>query len=145
MEKHIFSKSLKVGKRGEDTFYQMFKDSLIRLDGLESDFITKNNKTIELKTDFYNPKETPNFFLERWSRNSVDGGPWQALKKGSFYYIYFFIATKEIYIFETKELVDELNVLCKDSYLIPVRNVGFVTLGYKVARESLAHIRKEKF
>lgn len=139
---HSFQKSLKTGKRYENQFNELFKDKVEQLDGYASDFkITKNGKLVELKTDLYCPTKTNNLFMEFYSYGEEPGGPFQALKKGSDYYIYWFPKSMEFFVFKTATLVKKLNDLYPDPYLINVYNTSHVTRGMKVPREALESIR----
>jgi hypothetical protein len=136
-----FQKSLKRGKKGEQQFFDLFADKLELADGYVHDMsVKRTSKTVELKTDSYDPSKTANFFMERFSYNDEPGGPWQAFKKGVDYYVYWFPLCNMIYCFKTKDLVRELDKLCDGQYLINVRNTSHVTRGYVVARHLLDHI-----
>jgi len=138
---HNFQKSLKRGKKGEALFFDLFADKLEMADGYVYDMkVKRTGKTIELKTDSYDAAKTSNFFMERYSYNDEPGGPWQSLKKGVDYYVYFFPNCNLIYCFKTKELVKELEKICKGQYLINVRNTSHITRGYVVDRSLLDKI-----
>lgn len=137
-EPHDFQKSLKRGQKGEAEFFSLFSDVLERLDGYTVDFrIKKSGKTVELKTDLYDPSKSENFFMERFSYGDKPGGPWQSLDKGADYFVYFFPSSNLIYAWETKVLVAALDMMVKGSYLINVRNIAHTTRGYKVERAIL--------
>lgn len=137
-----FQKSLKIGQKAEAAFYELFKDKVERLDGYAADFkLLKNDKTIELKTDFYDPSKVPNFFIELYSYDKEPGGPYQALKKGTDYYVYWFPITMELYCFKTSSLVAKLDELFPDPWLINIRNKNHTTRGYLVRRDLLDKIR----
>jgi hypothetical protein len=139
---HNFQKSLKIGKKAENDFYELFKDKLEQLDGYAADFkILKNGKTIELKTDSYDPTKTANFFMEKFSYNEEPGGPFQALKKGTDYYVYWFPITMEFFVYKTETLVEKLQELHPKPWLINIRNQAHVTRGFLVNRETLTKIR----
>lgn len=138
---HEFQKSLKRGKKGEQAFYDLFADKVEWSDGYVADFtIKKNGMSLDLKTDFYDPSKSENFFIERYSYNDEPGGAHQALKKGVHYYVYFFPVCNLFYVFKVKDLVREIDRICKDQYLINVRNTNHITRGYKVPRHLLEHI-----
>jgi hypothetical protein len=139
---HNFQKSLKIGKKAENEFFELFKDKVEQLDGYVADFkILKNGKTIELKTDSYDPTKTPNLFAEKFSYNEEPGGAFQALKKGTDYYVYWFPITMEFFVYKTSSLVDKLNELYPDPWLINIRNQAHITRGFLVKRELLNKIR----
>lgn len=138
---HNFQASLKQGKKGERAFLDLFADKLVQTSGYIDDFvISRTKKTLDLKTDSYDPSKTANFFMERYSYAEEPGGPWQALKKNVDYYVYWFPLCNMIYCFKTKDLVRELDKLCDGQYLINVRNTSHVTRGYVVNRALLDHI-----
>lgn len=136
-----FKTQLAYGSRKEAEFERLFGDFLERTDGYISDFIIKGTSlSLDLKSDTYDPKKTKNYFMERYSYADKNGGAWQALDKRVDYYVYYFPKTGAIYVFRTKELVKELNKICKNLPLIDVYNVSHTTRGYKVPREALDHI-----
>lgn len=136
-----FQTQLKIGKKGESEFEQLFGDLVTREDGFIQDFTIKaNGKTIEYKRDNYDPSKTEFFFMERWSYKGQDGGPHQSLRKKIDYFIYHFPKTMQFHCFEVKALVKELDKLCKDMYIINIYNKHHITQGYKVRRADLAHL-----
>ena len=132
----IFDESLKIGKTGEDIFGNLHP-FLVREDGLKYDFSFKDKK-IELKTEYYDMDKTENFFIERYSYDNVDGGPWQSLKNGVDYYIHFFVKNHTWFSFTTKELVEYLDTL--ELNLIKIPNKSHITRGFKIKRELLSHL-----
>ena len=133
-----FNKDLKRGQNAEHSFFQRYQHCLIRTDGRRGDFeLLKCGSTLELKSDFYNPNHTENFFIERFSHTNADGGPWQAQEHNCEYYAYWFPITGDLYLFNVHQLVRKLNKLEKGMQLTSVKNEGFTTRGYKVPRESL--------
>lgn len=138
---HEFAKDLKRGKKGESEFEQLFGDLVRREDGYLQDFtVLADNTTIELKTDSYDPTKTENFFMERWSYKDQDGGPWQSLRKGITYFIYFFPKSMQFHCFEVKALVKALDKLCEGQFILNIYNKTHVTQGYKVKRVDLEHL-----
>lgn len=137
-----FEKSLKIGKKAENEFYDLFKDKLEKLEGYISDFkINKSGETIELKTDNHCPTKTENFFIEKYSYGEEPGGPDQALKKGSTYFIFWFPKSMEFFCFKTDKLVKWLDKNYESPYLLNIRNKNHVTRGYLVPRHELEEIR----
>ena len=60
-----FLESKKIGNSGEELFLSYLSDKIERADGYRYDFIIKKNKkTIELKSDMYNPNDKSNFFMD---------------------------------------------------------------------------------
>ena len=138
---HEFKKSLSKGKKAEAEFAELFKDKVEQLDGFMSDFrLLKDGFGLELKTDFYDPSKSINFFIEKFSYAQVPGGPWQALTKGSSYFCYWFPMTMQFHVWDTETLVKELDKITKDMYVINVFNSSHTTQGYKVPRHLLEHI-----
>lgn len=137
----IFEKSLEIGKIGEAEFLKEYP-SLTRLSGFAADFKTKNNKTVELKTDLYDMEKTKNFFIERYSDSErlTPGGPWRSLGQSD-YFVYYFIKNNNISTFKTEDLVSKLEVITKDLPLISVPNKGYITKGYKINRDLLDDIK----
>jgi hypothetical protein len=136
---HEFQKSLKQGQKHEAEFFELFKDKLTRSSGFIEDFvINKNGKTIELKSDkYYN---SGNFFIERFSYNKVDGGPYQSLKKNIDYFIFFFPAIMQTHVFKTATLVAWLELNYDDPYLLNIKNSNHTTQGFLVKRDELKHL-----
>lgn len=137
----IFKDDLVRGHSGEADFAALFEPALERLDGRTADFrVVRTGELVEIKTDFYPFEKTANVFMERYSYGDVDGGPWQALKKGAKYYVYMFDSNGAFYIFQTELLVRFLEWRFKDAELIPVKNQSHVTRGYKIPRAAIAHL-----
>lgn len=138
----IFENSLKEGAKGEELFLKYAQNFVKKTDGRNGDFLMHNGAKIELKSDYYNPIKTENFFIERYSRHhdKSPGGPWQAHKNDCKYYVYMFVKTKECFIFDTNQLVIVLDDIINRSKITPIfiPNKGYVTSGYKIKRESLA-------
>lgn len=142
MGTHEFQKSLVKGKKGEKEFYELFKDKIEQLDGYSSDArILKSGETIELKTETRCATETPNIFVEKFSFSDVPGGPWQALKKGSTYYIHFFPKTMEFFVYKTATLVKYLDENHPKPWLHNIRNSNHMTRGFTIKRTELESIQ----
>lgn len=113
----------------------------------DTDLICKTNqKRVELKTDYYDMSKTPNFFMERVSvdRTGSPGGPWQALENNSDVFIYFFKQNSKLFIFnDVAKLVKRLDTVTAGERLVPVKNKGYNTLGYKVFRFQLKDLYHE--
>jgi hypothetical protein len=136
-----FNKDLKRGHEGEHSFFMRFQSCLTHLDGRNADFeINKTAETIELKTDYYDHDQTPNFFMEKYSYLDTPGGPWQALSKKIDYFIYFYPSNGALYIFNTAQLIKKLKKLEPILKLVTVKNKGYSTRGYKVSRQLLEDI-----
>lgn len=142
-----FEADLKMGKLAEKEFLGIHPWALTQSKDRKADFIGPKGERIELKTDTYDPKKTPNMFLERWSSVEAGkpGGPWQSLEGGSNVFIYWF--PKGNFWLECrnlKNLVDYLDLLLtiKESPAkqVDVPNEGpppYVTRGYAIPRKLL--------
>ena len=110
---------------------------LIKSDDYRYDFIGKDNKKVELKTDFHDMNEHPNFFMEKYSNENKDlGGPFRALDNGIDFYLYLFHPNRTLFIFkDIRALVDKLNEMNRP--LISIKNDTHTTLGMVVDRAKL--------
>lgn len=134
---HNFANSLKIGKAGEAALNRLWPE-LVPTDGRKGDF-KLGKDTVEVKTDSYDMDKTVNFFIERWSdiANQKPGGPWQSLEHGAKYFVYWFPKNGTAFVFETLELVTYLNTVLADYQSITIPNRAWVTVGYKIPRETL--------
>lgn len=140
---HSFGASLLKGKQGEALFTELWHEPLERLDGRKHDFkLIGTGETLELKTDSYDVNKTPNFFLELYSdvAKNKPGGPWQARKNGTKYWVYFFSTNLIAYQFKTEELAEWLDLHWKDYDPISIYNRVWITSGIKVPRAKLEHL-----
>lgn len=136
---HDFKKSLSKGQKSEAEFLELFKDKITRSSGYIEDFkIIRTGKTLELKTDSY--YNSGNFFIERYSYNKVDGGPYQSLQKNIDYYLIWFPDIMQTHVFKTATLVAYLELNYENPYMINVRNKSHTTQGFLVKREDLKHL-----
>ncbi len=143
---HDFKSSLDKGAAGEVIFAEV--SGLLRLDGRKHDFVDKETgETYELKTDSYDMAKTKNFFIETWSdaERRKEGGPRQALRNGSCYWVYFFVKNRTYFIFETAALCKTLEQLYKKHAFkeVSIPNKSWTTVGLLVPRELLTTIAKE--
>lgn len=143
-----FGKQNDIGQAGERLVVNNYSDIGYYDEDHSTDLLHKDGRKIELKTDTYSMKRTPNFFMERYSNDTAyaPGGPWQALEKGSDIFIYMFVNNKKLFVFEDiTALIRELEELIKtyNMQLVPIKNKGYNTLGYKIPRETLSHLFKE--
>lgn len=143
-----FKKQLGVGSTGENMFLEYYKDDASKADGRIFD-LTYKGKTVELKTDTYSMEKTTNFFMERYGsiEDGKEGGPWRAANDKVDYFVYFFIADKTFFWFESAPLVKFLNEHIKTMRGKTVPNRGYSSLGYAVNREDVKHllIKQDKF
>ena len=138
-----FKEQLQYGLAGERIFIDTYPELFTPYEGSNaSDVLYKGVIPGEIKTDSYDMNKTPNFFMERYSvdfkRNS--GGPWQALEKGSKFFIYHFEQQGLFFLFnDVSKLVERLEGLVNEHGLgvIKVPNKHYNTLGYKIRREWL--------
>lgn len=142
---HDFETENEKGMAGEQELYCLYPylkdDSCIGWDRID----TRTNKTVEIKTDYWSMKNTQNFFMERYSNNISykPGGPYRALIYGTDIFLYQFIKNKKIFWFDdVVELIRALDmyVIRYNPKLSPVKNNNYITLGYKIPREVLAHL-----
>lgn len=131
-----FKTQLRMGQLGE-ILYGAAHPEYTRTDGMTCDFWTDAGKSVELKTDFYSIEATPNLFIERWSvhEKQKPGGPWQSQEKGIDYFVYFYLPSLVVYTFPVAELVTRLETLISNITPFPIKNQGFTTVGYRVARD----------
>ena len=140
-----FDTQLKVGNEGERAFLKRYahlqpEKSLDR----RYDFVLKNGKTVELKTDTYEMSRTPNFFMEIFG--SVDeqklGGPWRALHDGVTFFVYYFAKDGVFFWFETESLCKALDTLIASGNYSPrsIQNRGWAARGYTIPRALLMGI-----
>lgn len=139
-----FQDDLKFGQKAEQDFAEQFK--LTRTDGRKGDLITAGGDVVELKTDRYNPAETVNFIIERYSYGNMPGGPWQAKQHGVKYFVYRFDATDEIYVFDVNKLCQTVEeaVQFYDVKLEDKVNENHITRFYRIKRHHLKKIRLPK-
>lgn len=152
-----FQDDLKSGKKGQEKVVRAGKNILRELDGKRNDLeLVRTKETIELKTETYKLNErrkfsrekrsTPNIFIERWSdeQRAHIGGPFQAMQKGSKFYMHVF-ANGKVVIFKTEELVKFLNKIDftqkyakkKASIFNKVGKKSWVTVGYSIPFKDL--------
>lgn len=143
-----FSASLKVGQVGETLFFSANCAHLKKEDGRLRDFSYKDSgEGIELKSDCWSMKDTPNFFMERWSNvaKQSPGGPWQSLANGTKYFIYFYMANLTYFCFEVSELCRFLDANIDKLEAKEVQNVKYTTLGYRVPRTLVEHLTSPQY
>jgi hypothetical protein len=136
---YTFNNQLKQGNKGELFFLESYKNS-VKSEIFDYDIIS-GNKKIELKSESRSLKQTPNFFVERYSNfdTKKDGGPWQANKKADFF-VYLFYPDKTFFWFKTVQLLDFMNKNLKNLEQKIIRNPNYCGLGYIVPRETVKHI-----
>lgn len=151
MSNRVFSMAaqLKKGKAAEKAFLERYgSDAIERLSGRKGDFQIKWSRAIlELKTDFY--ENSPNLFIERWSvvgspdREAKPGGPWQSVTHNASYYVYWFVSTDELFVFNAAALASFLEPQLASFRRIQVRNKGYTTEGYLVPKKLFTESPKE--
>jgi len=141
-----FKKQLEFGQQAERDFMEFYHEPLVLATTFAYDFkLVESGNKLELKTDDYCHTKTPNFFFERWSdyHKKKPGGPWQSRKKRADIFCYYFARNNIYYQFDNiKLLCKELDTYIKDNKLgfVMVRNKGWITAGYKIPREAVAHL-----
>jgi len=142
MTTHVFKDDLKRGNVGENLLLDTY--SFFKFDGCNAHDVidTRDGKTVEIKTDFYDMYKTENFFMEKWS-NDIDfklGGPYRTEEYKTDIYLYQFIKNKIIFWFDdVSKLVNTIDEHVKKHNLRPisVKNRGYNTLGYKIPRTAV--------
>jgi len=130
-----FDTSLARGQAGESLFHARFP-TLVKSPVRQQDFLTASGKTVEVKSDSYDPARTPFFFLETISvvENNRVGGPFQSLGNGVDYFCYQFVRSGDIFIFRTSELCCRILELLPKYSLTRVINNGYTTFGVRIER-----------
>lgn len=136
-----FKNELNKGKTGETLFKKCYPEAL-QTAGRKEDFFL-NGESVEVKTDFWNPVEYPNFFIEMYSNDNkmTFGGPFRAEQDKIKYFVYLFIQTGEFHWFR---VTDIMPFLYENIALYPrklVKNRGYNGIGYLVPIKDLAKFR----
>ena len=140
-----FDKSLKVGKEGEDRFFNHFSGRLIKADGLKYDFVTVDGLTLELKSDSYDMEKTENFFFERYSdfERKTPGGIWQSKSNEVDLFVYYFPQNDYFYCGNVNDIVESVETLQLDEKdLLKIPNKSWTTAGWKIKRDLLTEVMK---
>lgn len=137
-----FKEDLKFGQDSEarlQAVYPFLQHSGIR----GYDFIIAGtNIKVEKKSDSYDPRKYNNFIMERFSREEKPGGPWQSDTHDVDYFMYFFVQTNDLYVFDLQKLLARLEKIIKKEKLklFDRWNTNYVTRYYKVPIEQLADL-----
>jgi hypothetical protein len=140
-DKFDWSTQLKVGERGEADFARLYQKDYAPRKGesLAYDFRLNTGETVELKTDEYSMKETPNFFMEEISdvKTGKLGGPFRAFKDGVTYFVYYFIQDRMFFWFNVAELHAHIQHLMNTRRFNPkfIKNRGWESKGYAMNRD----------
>lgn len=143
-----FKTELAKGQQGEEVFEEMMKLEGIevwRLDGRRADFVARNGKLIEVKTDYH---DNGRIFVERYSVfPRTSGGPWQSRRKQVDLFCYLIGSRKKrLLVFNTKELIKRMEKLDKEHMLgklIFIKNKGYNTAGWALPIEYLEYIHND--
>jgi hypothetical protein len=135
-----FVKDLKRGRAAEEEFILIHPAGLTKSEDKGWDFNAPNGDRIELKTDFYDPGETDNLFIERLRNlgNETPGGIWQAAAAGATVFIYWFPEGK--FYLECRDipkLICRLESIIEGLKPFDVYNRTYKTRGYRVPRKLL--------
>ena len=136
-----FKKDLLRGDKGEAVIEKRYLCKKSK--DLRYDLISAKGKTWEVKTDYYDMKKTPNFFIEKISNEEKNtlGGPWRAHKDGVEIFSYLYFKNRKHYIWEVDTLVEQLEKLVEGKEMTSVKNEYngqlYYTLGYKIPRKLL--------
>jgi hypothetical protein len=146
---HEFNKSKVVGDLGEQLILSVYNDDLEFAGGIINDFLIRDGRYLELKTDTYDMSRTPNFFMERYSDDKTfkNGGPWYADEKKSDVFLYFFVQNKKLFWFENiPALIERIEKMSLTLCEIPNKGRwggGYNTLGFKVPRHLVKDLYTE--
>jgi hypothetical protein len=148
-----FADQMRVGDIGEAHFAETYKklEPVKPEKNRKIDFMLKNGKTVELKTDSYDMEKTPNMFMEKETvteQKTILGGPWRSLDHKVDFFVYYYLKNKTFFWYEPKALCETIEKYIKLEDLKPIaiqnRNRddkgGFKSFGYKIPRKCLEKI-----
>lgn len=137
-----FKTQMAVGDKGESEFCLYYPE----LEPLKSkeksvDFILKDGRIVEVKTESRCMNTTPNFFMETMSHGKI-GGPWRAKQDGVDDFVVYFIQNKTFFWFEPITLCDRLEFLIttKKFKLKTIWNPNWTAEGYAIPRSELEDV-----
>lgn len=134
-----FKDDLKFGQDSESRLRAAYP--FLQFSGVRGyDFvIAGTNIKVEKKSDSYDPRKYSNFIMERYSREELPGGPWQSDTHGVKYFMYFFVQTNDLYVFDLQKLLTRLEKIIKKEKLklFDRWNPNYITRYYKVPIEQL--------
>lgn len=138
-----FNPSLRIGQVGETLFFNAHCNELKKEDGKLRDFsYSISGDGVELKSDYWPMKDTPNLFIERYSNveKKSPGGPYQSLANGTRYFIYFYLYDLTYFVFDTAQLCSFMDDNAHRFESKLVENLKYSTLGYRVPRAEVMHL-----
>jgi hypothetical protein len=148
-----FADQMRIGDIGEADFIRIYEKLEPKKPekNRKIDFVLKNGKSVELKTDSYDMAKTPNFFMEKETiteKKTISGGPWRSLDHMVDFFVYYYVKNKTFFWFEPVPLVKWLDEYIKSEKLKPIDirnksgndNSEFKSIGYKIPREALKDI-----
>lgn len=143
-----FDKQLTVGNSGESLFLKYYKKlGPVKSKDWFCDFVLKDKKTVEIKTDTYDMNKTNNFFMEMFGNitESKMGGPWRGMQDGVDYFVYYFLNNNTFFWFDTSILCNRLDELISRDNIQPkdIRNKSWITRGYLIPRIKLIDIYRQ--
>jgi hypothetical protein len=132
-----FNHDLPLGKKGENDFYQLYKDEfkLTKIDGKNEDFIIHGIYKMELKSEQRHFGETGNIYIEtvRNDNSGKPGGLEQAVKEHKVeLFTSWFHKSNVYFIYDAEKLLKDLPKLIKGKRLISVPNHSYSSLGYAI-------------
>lgn len=138
-----FGADLKRGRLGEEMLMKLWP-GLISLGGKGADLKTVDNELVELKTDFYSMKKTPNMFIEIWGNleQARLGGVKKALQDGCKWFVYLYIKDETAFVFDCKELGALLDSNTVPGEIKYVENNSYTTMGLAIDRQYLVPISR---
>ena len=154
MERKVFNfdDQLQIGDTGESDFVKVYEklEPKKSTSDFKFDFLLNNGKTIELKTDSYDMRKTPNFFMEQFTvsgKRKILGGPWRSKEHKVDYFVYYFIKNKIFFWFSPIDLCEFLDKFIEENDLTPIsipnrdNNGGYYeALGFKIPRDSVKSV-----
>lgn len=135
-QKPHFHNDLKHGQATEALIAKLFSN-LQQTDGKKGDLLAPDGSLIELKCDRYPMSKTENFFMEHFGNIDTGklGGPYKAFADGCKYFMYYYNTEGIGFLWRTEDLLKQLEAMQLKP--VEVRNVRWVTVGYKVPRATL--------
>ena len=135
-----WKEQLDIGDDGERLFLNTYEGAK-KSEDRKYDF-SIGDTTIELKTDNWWMKDTPNFFMEEFGNEEKQalGGPWRAVRDGIDFFVYLFIKDGVFFWFDPKRLKRLLEMRKKDMKVKRIWNHGYNATGYLVDRNSIKHL-----
>lgn len=145
-----FQSQLKKGEKGEQYFIKCYSELHPRKSSArEVDIFINDNQKVELKTDSYDPDETPNFFIELIGSTKTGklGGPHLSVENNVDFFVYHYSVDSSFYWFKPSDLVKYIDDFGHEFQKREIMNRGWSSLGLLIPRERVKHllVRKDSF